>query len=84
MGVAVSHERARDGEAQDYVAYLLRLWREKGGESTRWRASLQDPHSGRRVGLASLEELFVCLRRETGDQLERNGENGERPADAEQ
>ncbi|MEJ2737832.1 MAG: hypothetical protein P8189_30465 [Anaerolineae bacterium] len=57
----MSHEKTGDGEARDYVAYLLRLWRETGGKSTRWRASLQDPHSGERVGFAGLEELFEYL-----------------------
>jgi hypothetical protein len=70
----MTHERIGAGEARDYVAYLLRMWREKGGELTRWRASLQDPRSGERVGFAGLEELFVYLRRETGDLLERDGE----------
>jgi hypothetical protein len=68
----MSYERIGDGEARDYVAYLLRLWRESSGESTQWRASLQDPHSGERVGFASLEELFDSLLRETGSLLERN------------
>ncbi len=63
----MTHKQKGAGEARDYVAYLLRLWREKGGESSRWRASLQDPHSGERVGFASIEELFLYLRRETGD-----------------
>ena len=68
----MSHERIGAGETRNYVAYLLRLWRERSGESTRWRASLQDPHSGKRVGFASLEELFGYLRRETGDLPERD------------
>jgi hypothetical protein len=69
----MTHERMGAGEVRDYIAYLLRLWREKGGASTRWRASLQDPHSGERVGFASLEELFGYLRRETDDQPESSG-----------
>jgi len=45
-GVAMSHEKRGDGEARDYVAYLLRLWRENGGDAGArqgvlfWRASL--------------------------------------------
>jgi hypothetical protein len=63
-------EKVKAGETQNYFAYLLRLWRESGGdlprdESTRWRASLQDPHSGERVGFANLEDLFAFLERET-------------------
>ena len=58
---------------RDYAAYLLRLWREKkSGKSNPWRASLQDPHSGVRIGFANLEELFGFIRRETGELLERN------------
>ena len=62
----MSHERTGAGEARDYAAYLLRLWREGSGESTRWRASLQDPHSGERQGFASLDELFEYLLFQTG------------------
>jgi hypothetical protein len=62
----MTQQRKGAGEARDYVAYLLRLWREKGGESTRWRASLQDPRSGERVGFANPEELFEFLLRQTG------------------
>jgi len=61
----VTRERKGSGEMPGYVSYLLRLWREKGGQTAQWRASLQDPHSGERVGFASLEDLFSFLRRET-------------------
>ena len=62
----VSHERKGPGEVSGYVSYLLRLWREKGGQTTRWRASLQDPHSGQRVGFAHLDELVAFLREQIG------------------
>jgi hypothetical protein len=55
----------REG-AEDYFAYLLRLWRETGGGTTRWRASLQDPHSGEKFGFAHLDELVAFLRERTG------------------
>ena len=64
----MTHERQEVGEARDYVAYLLRLWREKGGESTQWRASLQDPHTGEKVGFASLEVLFAYLLRVVAEE----------------
>ncbi len=60
----MGHERVGAREPRDYAAYLLRLWRERTGESIRWRASLQDPHSGERAGFASLEELFEFLHRQ--------------------
>jgi hypothetical protein len=69
----MSKEGSAAGGARDYAAYLLRLWRERGGGTTRWRASLQDPHSGERVGFANLEELFGYLRGQTGDLPEGNG-----------
>jgi hypothetical protein len=69
LGVTMIHERMGDGEAQNYLAYLLRLWREGSSESTRWRASLQDPHTGERVGFASLEDMFGFLRRETAGEV---------------
>jgi hypothetical protein len=69
----MAKEGTADGDGRDYAAYLLRMWREKGTGLTRWRASLQDPHSGERVGFANLEELFGYLRRETGDLPERAG-----------
>jgi len=59
-------------EPREYAAYLLRLWRERGSQTTGWRASLQDPHSGERVGFSSLERLFDFLRRETGSPPERS------------
>lgn len=47
-----------------YVSYLLRLWRE-GEETAGWRASLHDPHTGARLGFASLDDLVAYLRQET-------------------
>lgn len=46
-----------------YHAYLLRLWRadrHHTGPAT-WRASLEDPHTGLRLGFATLEQLFAYL-----------------------
>ncbi|MCE7985022.1 MAG: hypothetical protein DYG89_27930 [Caldilinea sp. CFX5] len=47
----------------NYHAYLLRLWRvetQHTGAAT-WRASLEDPHTGLRLGFATLEQLFAYL-----------------------
>jgi hypothetical protein len=63
----VIHERKEPGEMSGYVSYLLRMWREQGGQTTWWRASLQDPHSGERLGFADLENLFSFLRRVAGE-----------------
>lgn len=50
-------------ESSPYRAYLLRLWqadREASG-CAGWRASLEDPRTGERLGFASLEQLFAFL-----------------------
>lgn len=47
--------------SQDYVSYLLRLWRSGKGPETVWRASLESPLTGKRQGFASLQDLFAFL-----------------------
>ncbi len=71
------------GESPYYISYLLRLWREtNAGEAPLWRASLEHPQSGERVGFASLIELFHFLWGETagewgnGSPSDRTGEGG--------
>ncbi len=51
----------KDAKCSRRCSYLLRLWRtdELGGFS--WRASLEIPETGERIGFASLEELFAYL-----------------------
>lgn len=48
-------------DAASYQTYLLRLWRSKTRAGDGRRASLEDPHTGERVGFAGLEELFAFL-----------------------
>ena len=36
-------------EQPDYLSYLLRMWREDGEESTKWRASLESVLTGKRA-----------------------------------
>jgi hypothetical protein len=76
-GVAMSREREGVG---DYFAYLLRLWREEGGEATRWRASVEDPHSGEKLGFAHLEELVAFLGERTGLAPPEERPKRERPS----
>lgn len=52
-------------EKTDYISYLLRVWRSNGDEKA-WRASLQNPHTGERIGFASIDELCIFLRQQTG------------------
>jgi len=45
----------------DYLAYPLRLWRMDGNTGA-WRASVESPQTGERLGFGSLDELFAFLR----------------------
>jgi hypothetical protein len=47
----------KDLEAPGRVAYLLHLWCSAG----QWRASLENLETGKRLGFASLEQLFAYL-----------------------
>jgi len=43
----------------DYMAYMVRLWREDGRYS--WHASLQNPHTGQKQTFATPEDLWLFL-----------------------
>jgi len=47
----------------EYFSYLLRMWRT--GEHSAWRASLEDPRTGERVGFNGLDTLFTFLAHQT-------------------
>ena len=42
-------------------SYILRLWRVDQSKADDWRASLEIPETGKRIGFASLEQLFAYL-----------------------
>lgn len=50
-----------------YRAYLLRLWQgsAEGRGTTIWSASLEDPHTGERIGFATLDHLFAYILQQT-------------------
>jgi hypothetical protein len=48
-----------------YHSYLLRLWRVSGAQEATWRASLEDPQTGERIGFASLDAMVADLRQQT-------------------
>ncbi|MCP4361021.1 MAG: hypothetical protein GY796_23690 [Chloroflexi bacterium] len=47
------------GKPPDYMAYLVRLWREDGRSP--WHASLQNPHTGQKQTFATPEDLWLFL-----------------------
>ncbi|MFZ1395692.1 MAG: hypothetical protein WAS33_02285 [Candidatus Promineifilaceae bacterium] len=53
---------------REYIAYLLRLWREKQDGS--WRALLENPTNGERNGFATLAELVTFLEDKTGEKIQ--------------
>ncbi len=57
-----------DSERRDYFSFLLRVWRVEVKERTLWRASLESPNTGERLGFADLEALSRYLRAETGQE----------------
>jgi hypothetical protein len=52
------------------LSFILRLWRVGVSEAADWRASLEISDTGKRIGFASLEQLFAFLI----DWSESNGE----------
>jgi hypothetical protein len=58
--------RGTKEQQTDYLAYLLRLWRMRGEGAAGWRASIESPGGGESQLFASLDELFLFLRRQAG------------------
>jgi hypothetical protein len=52
-----TEDPTKDLKPRDRYAYLLHLWQCAG----QWRASLEIPKTGKRLGFASLEQLFAYL-----------------------
>jgi hypothetical protein len=42
-------------------AFILRLWHDDRLATTSWRASIEIPTTGMRIGFANLEQLFAYL-----------------------
>jgi hypothetical protein len=55
---------------REYMAYLLRMWREN--HDADWRAILENPNSGERVGFARMEDLVIFLESKTGEPIRPN------------
>jgi hypothetical protein len=53
---------------RDYMAFLLRLWREKSDGA--WRALLENPNNGERAAFATLAELVTFLESKTGESIQ--------------
>lgn len=54
-------------DKRQYVAYLLRLWREN--PNTPWRATLENPTTAERISFAELSNLISFLEEQTGEKI---------------
>jgi hypothetical protein len=57
-------------QQRQYLSYMLRLWQASTGDPPHdpplWRASLESPQTGGRLGFASLGDLLDFLEEEIG------------------
>jgi hypothetical protein len=53
-------------QPREYMAYLVRIWPVRSKGMTRWRASLENAHTGECRGFASLDDLFDYLGSQAG------------------
>lgn len=60
-----------------YRAYLLRLWEVDNDGRPVWRASLQDPRTGERLGFAGLAQLNEFLQPVTDDDIRTQTDVGQ-------
>ena len=56
------------GGQRSYQAYLLRLWQDHRDGQPLWRASLENPHTGQRLGFADLSQLFAFIQGQASSQ----------------
>ena len=56
-----------DNLFRDYSAFLLRIWRDRAGES--WRAALEEVDGGTLMRFRDLETLFAYLRERTATNI---------------
>ena len=52
-------------DRQDYLAYMVRLWRAEEDGGPVWRASVESPHTGERQTFANMELLIAFLKEKT-------------------
>ena len=52
---------------REYRSYLLRLYQASRAGKVVWRASLEDPHTGVRLGFSSIGRLHEFLLDQTDD-----------------
>jgi len=61
-----------------YFSFLLRIWLAGDGAGPQWRASLEDTHTGERMGFGSLEAMCAYLKQQLYPGMDRPEENEEK------
>ena len=56
----MSNPTTSEPREKKYRSYILHVWCEETCNPC-WRASLENPHTGTRIGFAGLEQLFAYL-----------------------
>ncbi len=64
-------------ERKRYLSFLLRIWLAGDNNPLQWRSSLENTHTGERLGFASLEDLFRYLKRQIQPQIGEKEANKE-------
>jgi hypothetical protein len=52
---------SRSPRPHHYRSYLLRFWQDGGEPASAWRFSLEDPHTGERLGFADVNQVLAFL-----------------------
>ena len=60
---------------REYIAYVLRLWRDR--QESPWRAMLENAGNGERIAFATISELFTFLENKTDGSVELNIQKSE-------
>lgn len=63
-------------ERPRYLSYLLRLWQSGSGQDAHWRASLESPLTGERLGFGTLDRLVGFLDDQLGKAESGTQEGG--------
>lgn len=61
MNDQTNHDATHTEKPLRRIAFLLRMWCADESGYPNWRASLEMPETGKRIGFASLEQLFMYL-----------------------
>jgi hypothetical protein len=67
-GQVAPHLHQEQGKQRGYRVFLLRLWQASSDSGSGWRASLEDAHTQKRYGFASLNDLTAFLNDQCDDQ----------------